>query len=120
MWNAKTKQVLWALENRMRVSRGNGALLSGVHLMRDMGIQYTSDAADQLEGVLVCKQKQMDHMLMLDGALDRWTSDRISKQENKALLQALGLPPMKAPQRRLGPGGCASRSPSCTLVPLPL
>ena len=68
------------------------------------GVQSASDGAGQLEGILVCKQKLMDHILLLDGALDRRTSDRISRRENRALLQALGLPPMKAPQRRLGSG----------------
>ena len=49
MWDFKTKQVLWILENRMCVGRGNGALLSGVHLMSDLGVQCASDGADHLE-----------------------------------------------------------------------
>ena len=37
IWTAKTKEVLWILENRMCVSRGKGALLSAVHPMKELG-----------------------------------------------------------------------------------
>ena len=37
MWDAKTKQVLWILENRLCVSRRKRTLVSGLQLLGDLG-----------------------------------------------------------------------------------
>ena len=61
------------------------------------GVQSASDGADQLEGVLVCYQKLMDHILMLDGALDRWTSDRIFKAREQGTFAGFGFATDESP-----------------------
>ena len=48
-------------------------------------------------GVLVSKQRVTDHILMLDGALDRWTSDWIFQAREKGTFAGFGFATDESP-----------------------
>ena len=66
----KTKQVLWVLENRLAPTRSNATLRSGIELLKSLGAQ-TDELQDAME-LLVGSKAQRLHIVLLDGALDRW------------------------------------------------
>ena len=45
----------------------------------------------------MCYQKLMDHILMLDGALDRWTSDRIFQAREQGTFAGFGFATNESP-----------------------
>ena len=84
----KNKQVLWALENRLCNRRAYETLLSAHDLTKALQhhIQGARDPdKDPLEDVLVKHKATMEHILLLDGALDRWTSEFLLGKEKKGL-----------------------------------
>ena len=75
MLESKTKQILWALENRLAIRRVADTLVSAQTLIED--IEGRTAHASGLTEVLVHRTKLVDHMLILDGAVDRYSSDRL-------------------------------------------
>ena len=118
MLEVKTKQVLWILENRLSLSRSTVTLCTGIELTKQLG--KISDAVEDIMDDLVNSKNQMKHVLLLDGAVDRWVSEMLFRQREQGCLQALPLPPTKALPVSIVSEGCASRSLCCTWGPLPL
>ena len=76
MLEAKTRQCRWILENRLACRRAGDTLLSATDLIqRLVGMPESLGVQDDLQAVLVSRQQIGKHLLMLDGALDRRTSD---------------------------------------------
>ena len=76
MKEAKTRQCLWILENRLAVTRAGQALLSARDLIAHLEGEGSRDPwhTDMAE-VLLCRQALGRHLLLLDGAVDRRASD---------------------------------------------
>ena len=76
MLGAKTKQVLWALENKLAIRRVEDTLVSAQALIEDLEGRTARHASGPKE-VLVHRANLVAHMLILDGAVDRYSSDRL-------------------------------------------
>ena len=78
MLAAKTSQCLWILENRLAARRASQTLLSARDLIAILeGAAPRDPALPDLADVLVSRQQLSSHFLVLDGAVDRLTSDRL-------------------------------------------
>ena len=76
MLHAKTSQCLWVLTNRLAARRATDTLLGARDLIADLeGAAPGEPGLTDLTEVLVQRQKLALHMLFLDGAVDRLTSD---------------------------------------------
>ena len=84
MIRAKTSQCLWMLENRLAARRTTGTLLSASDLIAQLTQKAPPGIEDSpLDGVLVCRQRLMRHLLLLDGAVDRRTSDTLFQKREE-------------------------------------
>ena len=85
----KTMQALWVLENRLTIRRSNETLLSGIELLKGLGAQELNSSSSSASSsqdpmdVLVDRTNQQHHILLLDGALDRWVSEMIYQNRGK-------------------------------------
>ena len=107
---AKPRQVIWILAKRLCIRRASATILSVQELSNNLHTQG-APVPDryQLENVFVMRNALMDHMLLLDGALDRRTSEMIFRKEKTSLVHALPAPPTKALPVSLGSEGFAYR-----------
>ena len=76
MLDSKTKQILWALENKLALHRVEDTLVSAQALIEDLEGR-TARHASGLKEVLVHRTNLVAYMLILDGAVDRYSSDRL-------------------------------------------
>ena len=74
MLGAKTKPILWALENKLAIGRVEDTLVSAQALIEDLGGR-TARHASGLKDVLVHRTNLVAHMLILDGAVARCSSE---------------------------------------------
>ena len=79
-----TKQVQWMLENRVAASRTGGALCSANKLLESLSSECctTSDVGDLLASGPTLGR----HLLILDGAVDRCTSEHLLKLREEGTL----------------------------------
>ena len=94
----KTKQVLFMLENRMPAMRVKASVIAANQLIRD--IQHTSSPGNEqepLEDLLVSKWTLVRHMLLLDGALDRCTSDVLFQKREQGTFAGVALATDESP-----------------------
>ena len=79
----KTKQVVYMIKNRISGNRMHATVIGAGHLLQDLLQNSTTQtenlapAVDKLEDILVSRQQLQRHLLLLDGAMDRLTADRI-------------------------------------------
>ena len=85
----KTKQVLWVLKNRLAPTRSNETLRSGIELLKSLGAQ-TDELQDTMDS-LVGYTSQYLHMLLLDGALDRWVGELIFQKRGEGCFAGFGF-----------------------------
>ena len=90
----KTKQVLWVLENRLATSRSNETLRSGIELLKSLGAQ--TDELQDLD-ILVGYNAQFLHILLLDGALDRWVGEMIFQKRGEGSFAGFGFATDESP-----------------------
>ena len=91
----KTKQVLWVLENRLAPTRSNETLRSGIELLKSLGAQ-TDELQDAMD-VLVGRTAQGLHILLLDGALDRWVCEMIFQKRGEGSFAGFGFASDESP-----------------------
>ena len=91
----KTKQVLWVLENRLAPTRSNATLRSGIELLKSLGAQ-TDELQDAMD-TLVGKNAQFLHILLLDGALDRWVGEMIFQKRGEGCFAGFGFASDESP-----------------------
>ena len=93
----KTMQALWVLKNRLTIHRSNETLLSDIELLKGLGAQELNSSSSSASSsqdpmdVLVDRTNQVHHILLLDGALDRWVSEMIYQNRGKRVLCRLCL-----------------------------
>ena len=100
----KTKQVLFMLQNRVAINRVHQTLMGALSLMKDL----TSEAALEnlnLEDSLLHMESLRRHMLLLDGALDRYMSDELYMKREKGTLAGVALATDESPPRQARFGG---------------
>lgn len=94
----KTKQVLFMLENRMPAMRVKNSIVTAAILIR--GLQHKSSPEAQegaLEDLLVNRTTLVKHMLLLDGALDRFTSDDLFKKRENGTFAGVAVATDESP-----------------------
>ena len=80
MLEAKTRQCLRILENRLAVIRAGETLLRATELIEHLvGRGSHHGVQEDMQEILVQRQKLSQHVLTLDGALDRRTSEFLFK-----------------------------------------
>ena len=84
-----TKQVQWMLENRVAASRTVGTLCSASRLLESLSSECctTSDVGD----LLASRYTLGKHLLILDGAVDRWTSEHLLKLREEGTLAGVAM-----------------------------
>ena len=74
MLKAKTQQCLWILSNRIPISRAGQTLLDARDLLASLDPDTAGPGPD-IDEVRVSRQSLAQHLLLLDGAVDRFVSD---------------------------------------------
>ena len=101
MMEAKTRQCLWILENRLSIRRAGETLLSARELIAELeGATSRDPDRTDLTEVLVCRQQQMRHMLLLDGAVDRRSSDHLFQCREDGSWAGVALATDESPLRQ--------------------
>ena len=85
---AKTAQAKYALENRLAIRRVGDVVLGAADLINRLS---GADVADDITDLLVSRQRLMSHMLVLDGALDRLSSDTLFQKREEGVLAGVAL-----------------------------
>ena len=79
----KTKQVVYMIKNRISGNRMHATVIGAGHLLQDLLQNSTTQtenlaqATEKVEDILVSRHNLQRHLLLLDGAMDRLTADRI-------------------------------------------
>ena len=101
MLEAKTRQCRWILENRLACRRAGATLLSASDLIqRLVGTAEPLVVQADLQAVLVSRQALAQHFLLLDGALDRRTSDLIFKSREDGTFAGVAFATDESPPKQ--------------------
>ena len=84
-----TKQVLWMLENRVAASRACTTLCSASQLLSSMSSECSSTS--NLEELLAHRVTLGQHLLVLDAAVDRCTSEHLLEHREEGTLAGVAL-----------------------------
>ena len=95
MLAAKTKQVLWALENRLAIRRVEDTLVSAQTLIEDL--EGRPAHASGLTEVLVHRTQLVRHMLIVDGAVDRHSSDKLFQMREAGTFAGVAIATDESP-----------------------
>eukprot|EP00959_Pyramimonas_sp_CCMP1952_P351166 7356593-Pyramimonas_sp.AAC.1 len=90
----KTKQAIYALENRLAIRRVQKTITDAAELIQDL--TKTSERAP-LEELLVSRVTLMRHITFLDGAVDRLSSDRLFQQREEGVFAGVALATDESP-----------------------
>ena len=91
---AKTAQAKYALENRLAIMRVGDAVQGAADLINRLS---GADVADDISDLLFSRQTLMSHMLVLDGALDRLSSDVLFQKREEGVLAGVALATDESP-----------------------
>ena len=98
---AKTRQCLWILENRMAITRASQTLKSAQDLIATFQRPTSANTEKyDLNEVLVTPARIGDHMLLLDGALDRRTSEILYQKREEGSLAGVALATDESPPKQ--------------------
>ena len=100
MLKAKTQQVLWTIENNVRMRRMRGTVMSCADLISDLTSNDMRSSKEQLESLLVSRQTLAQHTLLLDGALDRVNSDLVFSQREAGTFAGVALASDESPPKQ--------------------
>ena len=101
MLDAKSRQCRWILENRLACRRAGETLLSATELIgRLVGMPESLGVQDDLQAVLVTGQNLGRHFLMLDGALDRRTSDFLFNHREQGSFAGVAVATDESPPKQ--------------------
>ena len=99
---AKSRQCLWVLENRLAAIRANKTLLSARDLIANLDGATSAHPSGQpdLNDVLVSPQRLGHHILLLDGALDRCASDLLYQRREDGSFAGVALATDESPPKQ--------------------
>ena len=92
---AKTKQVLWMLENRVACSRVSDTASSAGTLISSLA--SSSSSSSNQEDELYDRFSVKKHLLVLDGAIDRCTSDLLFEHREQGRFAGVALATDESP-----------------------
>ena len=102
----KTNQVLFLLQNRVTVSRTEETLYSAVELMKSLNCAHVdSKTLQDLEQRVVKSSTMMKHILMLDGALDRYLTEMQFQRRDGGTFAGVSLASDESPPKDARFGG---------------
>ena len=102
----KTNQVLFLLQNRVAVSRTEETLYSAVELMKSLNCAHVdSKTLQDLEQRVVNTSTMMKHVLMLDGALDRYLTEMQFQRRDGGTFAGVSLATDESPPKESRFGG---------------
>ena len=100
---AKTRQVLFAIRNRLPWRRVKEVVQTATNLVVDLSSPGPSGPAgaiqdpDAVEDLLVGRHALVKHTLLLDGAVDRWTSEQLFQLREQGLFAGVALATDESP-----------------------
>ena len=101
MMAAKTKQCLWVLENRLAVRRAGDTLLRAKELIQDLeGAERSEPVQNDLTAVLVSRPQLTRHLLLLDGAVDRRTSELLFQSREQGTWAGVAVATDESPPKQ--------------------
>ena len=101
MMTIKTRESLWILENRLAVKRAGQTLLSAEALIESLRDQnFANPVHRDVSEFLVQHQKINRHLLILDGALDRYTTERFFARREAGNWAGLALATDESPPKQ--------------------
>ena len=94
----KTQQVLFMLRNRIAATRVHDTILGASELLRYLGPSSSRSAPPPVvDDLLVDRQTIMRHLLLLDGAVDRATKERIMDLKESGRFAGVALATDESP-----------------------
>jgi len=111
---AKTDQVLWMVRNRVATTRVAQTITEGSSMVSKILKRSGSHDEVVLEDLLHGKESLRRHLTLLDGALDRCTSDHIFVARENNTFAGAALATDESPPSQPDSEACASRSLLCT------
>ena len=101
MLGHKTRQCLWVLENRLAVRRASETLLSAQELIASLHDRDSRDSEHlRTSDFLVGRCALNRHLLLLDGALDRYTTERLFDRREAGNWAGLALATDESPPKQ--------------------
>ena len=94
---ALTQQVIFALDNRVPFSRVSDTVCGAEELIADLSGTSASSREPRAEELLVGRWALMRHMLVLDGAIDRCTSERLFRMREEGTFAGVALATDESP-----------------------
>ena len=101
----KTHQVLYMVQNRIPATRVTGAFTGAVELLEKLSPSKGkagpagpgAGSAEELKDLLVSPEKLNKHMLFLDGAVDRFTANKVFQMREEGRLAGVALASDESP-----------------------
>ena len=97
----KTKQVLYVLQNRIANSRVNATIVGAINLVQNLSAMPSGTAdASHIEDALVNRVRLAQHMQILDGAVDRCTSDKLLRLREEGRFAGIAFVTDESPPKQ--------------------
>ena len=93
----KTSQVLFMLQNRVASSRVSDTITSAHELIQTLTAETSKTSTCELLDQLYCRHSLMRHLLLLDGAVDRCTSDMLMSLREEGRFAGVALATDESP-----------------------